>query len=503
MPSANLGTLDLTIVFVYVAALIAIGVVVARHIRGFDDFFVAGNRMTAPLLVCTLVSTYYGLDVLFGGSEVSYQEGVVAWFAYTRPYYLVILLAAFLVAPRLRRYPFRSLPDAMGHFYGNGARSVAAIASFFYALPFMAIMGIGILLDVILGVPFTVGVIAGAVVSLAYTLLGGLPAAAITDTLQFVLMCVTLAIAVALTLGDLGGMDGLQQALPESYFSPTGTYPPAVLIVFAATALSVLVEPAFYQRIFAARSTRSILVALVIGILLWAAFDWLVTVQGMAAAASGIETEPRYALLTVTLAALPVGLTGLFVAGVLATAMSTIDSYLLIAGGNLAYDLYRPLWNPNMTSRQLLSLTRWMSTVAAVVCVVLALYFQSVVSAWIFISSLLTAAVLVPLMVALFAARPPKPIAGMASSLSGLLTAVGFYLIVTLVGSYDEEWQTIIWEVSYGDQVVQIWQEYALLLALPVSITAFLVAQRFGPDRPVGGGVEVGAPYAIARGSDR
>jgi solute:Na+ symporter, SSS family len=499
--SGVLGAFDIGLVLVYVGGLLVIGAVVARHIRGFDDYFVAGHRMTAPLLICTLVSTYYGLDVLFGGSEVSYQEGVVAWFAYTRPYYLVILIAAFLVAPRLRRFPFRSLPDAMGHFYGDGARAVAAIASFFYALPFMAIMGIGVLLDVVVGIPFPVGVLLGATISLAYTLLGGLPAAAITDTVQFVLMCVTLGIATVLTLDQLGGMEGLEAALPESYFTAAGTYPPAVLVVFAATALSVLVEPAFYQRIFAARSTRSIIVALSIGIALWAAFDWIVTVQGMAAAAAGIETEPRYALLTVTLDTLPIGLRGLFVAGVLATAMSTIDSYLLIAGGNLAYDLYRPLRAPALTDARLLALTRWMAGVAAGVSILLALYFQTIVSAWIFISSLLTAAVLIPLMAALFSVRPPKRAAGLASSAAGLLTAIAFYVVVTVLGSYDSEWETIIWEVPWRDRLVPIWQEYALLLALPISAAAFAVGQWLGRDDSPGSRMDIAtAPISRAEG---
>jgi solute:Na+ symporter, SSS family len=490
MVTPTLFTVDYVIVGAYIAALLVIGAMVARHIRGFEDYFVAGHRMTAPLLVCTLVSTYYGLDVLFGGSEVSYQEGVVAWFVYMRPYYVVILVAAIVVAPRLRRFPLLSLPDAMGYFYGNGARAVAAIASFFYSLPFMALMGIGVMLDLVLGIPFVWGVTIGAVVSLAYTLMGGLPAAAITDTLQFVLMCVTLGVATALTMEGLGGFDGMQARLPESYFQPTGTYPPAVLIVFAASALSVLVEPAFYQRIFAARTTRAIFVALSVGIVLWAAFDWAVTVMGMAAAAAGIETSPTYALLTITLEVLPVGLKGAFVAGVLATAMSTIDSYLLIAGGNLAYDLYRPLFRPRIDDRSLLRLTRWMAGVAAAMGLLLALYFQTIVSAWIFISTLLTATVLVPLMAALFSPVPPKPAAGLASSLAGLATSVLFYVMVTLFGSYDEEWETVIWDVTLGERVVPIWQEYAVLLALPVSLLALLLFQVVGPERrtPVGAG---------------
>ena len=476
----GLVAFDFGVVGIYILAMLAVGALVARRIRGFEDYFVAGHRLTTPLLVCTLVSTYYGLDVLFGGSEVSYQEGVVAWFVYTRPYYVVILIAAFAIAPRLRRYPFLSLPDALGHFYGNGTRATGAIASFFYSLPFMAIMGIGVLLDLVLDIPYPMGVMLGAAVSLAYTLMGGLLADALTDTLQFVLMCVTLGIAAALTLEQLGGVEAMRTMLPPTFFEPTGSYPTAVLIVFAGSALSVLVEPAFYQRIFAADHYRSVLVALLIGVALWAAFDWIVTIMGMAAAAAGLETDPTYALLTITLEALPTGLKGAFVAAVLATAMSTIDSYLLIAGGNLSYDLYRPLVRPDLSDRSLLRLTRWAIAVAAVACVAMALFFRSIVSAWIFMSTLLTATVLVPLVAALYLRRPPKPAAGLASAGAGLATAVLFFGAVALFGTFDPEWETVIWTFDLGGREVALWQEYALLVALPVSALAFLLGQRLG-----------------------
>lgn len=482
MSGAALHPLDLGVVVLYLAGMVAVGALVSQRIAGFRDFFVAGGVMTTPLLVCTLVSTYYGLDVLFGGSELSYQEGVVAWFAYTRPYYVAILAAAFLVAPRLRRYPFLSLPDALGHFYGNGTRAIAAVASFFYALPFMAVMGIGVLLDVVLGIPFAWGVLIGAAVSAAYTVMGGLMADALTDTIQFVLMCVALGVAAVLTLQRVGGVEGLQARLPAPYFEPMGTYPVLLILVFSASALSVLVEPAFYQRIFAADSQRSIVAALLIGIVLWAAFDWIVTIMGMVAAATGVETEPRYALLTVTLQALPVGLKGIFIAGVMATAMSTIDSYLLIAGGNLSYDLYRPLLRPDLGDAALLRLTRWTSGLAALVCVALALFFESMVAAWIFMSTLLTSAVFVPLLAALFAPWRARARAGLWSSVAGMATALAFYWVVGARGALDPEWGTTIWTVRVGPYSLDLWREYALLAALPASTLAYTLGHLASPE---------------------
>lgn len=479
--------LDHAIVAAYIAGLIAVGVAVARKIHGFRDYFIAGGKLTTPVLVCTLVSTYYGLDVLFGGSELAYQEGLVAFFGYTRPYYVAVLVAAFLVAKRLKQHDFLSLPDVAAHFYGNGARAVIALASFFYALPLLAIMGIGVLLDVIFGIPFAWGVVIGASVSLLYTLMGGLVADALTDTVQFVLMCVTLAIAAVLALEPLGGAAGLERALPASYLEPLGTYPIWVLLVFSASALSVLVEPAFYQRIFAATSHRAIIGALLIGIALWAAFDWITTILGMAAAASGLEVEPRYALLTLTLEVLPTGLRGLFVAGVLATAMSTIDSYLLISGGNLAYDLYRPLVRPDLDDAGTLRATRIAMVVSTAVCVVLALSFQSMVAAWIFISTVLVATALIPILAGLYLRRPPAPLAGLLAALAGLAAALGTYLLVRTLGRFDPEWETMTLTLSWAGRSFTIWQEYAVLFALPISIAGFLLGQRLGR-HPAGAG---------------
>jgi len=475
-----LGPLDLSITVGYVVGVLAVGWVVSHSIKGFSDYFVAGGRMTAPLLVCTLVSTYYGLDVLLGESEVGYVDGVVGWFWYARPYYFGVLLTALLLAGRLRDRGFLSLPDVADAAYGRATRAVIALASFFYSLPLLALMGIGVLLDVVLGVPFVWGVVIGAVVSVVYTLMGGLLADAFTDTIQFMLMCVTLGVAAVVALDGIGGVDALPAALPASYFDPRGTYPLPVLVVFSLGSLSVLVEPAIYQRIFAATGKRAVYVSLAIGLVLWSSYDWITTLLGMAAQASGLEVEPRYALLTLVTGVLPVGLKGLFVAGVIATGMSTIDSYLLIAGGNLSYDLYRPLVNPSLSDQALLKLTRWAIVLACVVSMALALFFTSMVSAWVFMATMLVGAAFVPISAALFLRRRLKPAAGLASSLVGAFASAAVYLLVNLYGLESEQWGTMIWQVSIAGFGFDLWQEYAVLVALPLSALAFALGQWLG-----------------------
>ncbi len=121
--------------------------------------------------------------------------------------------------------------------------------------------------------------------ALLYTLWGGLWAVAITDTIQFVLMCLTLAVAIPLLMGKVGGFDAVASFAPETHFAPFGGIPVFLMIAYAATGISILVDPGFYQRIFAARDFRQARNAMLIAIAIWIAYDWLVTAGGMMAAA--------------------------------------------------------------------------------------------------------------------------------------------------------------------------------------------------------------------------
>lgn len=500
MSPGSVHPFDLALLGAYLLLMLWLGLYVGRRIGSFREYFVVSGRLTTPLLVCTLVSTYYGLDVLFGVSEVSYREGLVAFYVYERPYYLFILLAALLVARRLKRYDFLSLPDVLGAFYGNPARIVGALASFFYSIPILAVMGLGVLLDVAFGVPFTWGVLAGAAFSLAYTVLGGLVADSLTDTVQFVLMCVTLGIAAWLGLERVGGVDALMAAVPESHVTVTGTYPTTILLVFTLGAASALVDPAFYQRIFAATSYRAVAVALTVGIGLWAAFDWVVTILGMVARASELPiAEPRYALLEITVAVLPAGLLGLFLVGVMATAMSTIDSYLLISGGNIAYDIWRPLRKRPTDDATLLRGTRLAMVGATGVTVALALFFRSVVSAWVFMATLLVSVTLVPVMAGLYLRAPHPRAAGTLSTAAGFVVALAFYVVVNAAGSYDPEWETVTLSWPVGERAFAVWQEHAILFALPASALGYAAGWLWG----AAAGPESAPPGAAGSGGRR
>ncbi len=477
----KLGMLDWAVVAGYLVLMLVIGGVVASRIRKFKDYFMAGGALTTPLLICALVSTYYELDVTIATSERGYYDGLVAWIWESRPYYVAILLAALFLTTRIRKSGAMTIPDLLEKRYGTGTRVTGAVACFVYSLPITAMAGLAAMFRT-MGWDPAAGLAVSAGVCAIYTMSGGLWADSITDTVQFVLMSVSIAVAVPLALNAVGGFSFLS-SLPPEHLTSRGTVSPWLILAFVGGALTVFVEPAFYQRIMAARSASDVRKALIIGIVLWASYDWAVTLIGMIARGAVAKhilpaaLEGKHALVAVCLLSLPVGLKGLFVAGVLSAAMSSVDSYCLLASGNLTYDIYRPLFARGISDRTLVRLTRIGVFGVMLFGVVASLAFARISDAWIFMSSVLVAVVFVPVMGVLYGR--PRRAAGLAAAAAGLLALIAFYAAVYLGGEFDTGEES--WVLRLGN--AQIWREYAVLFALPVSALGYAAGNLLGKER--------------------
>ena len=477
----EVATIDYIIISLYLLGMVGVGLWFAKKHSDFEDFFLAGRSLTTPLLITTLISTYYGIDVLFGDSQLGFTNGVVAWFAYARPTYAFFLIAAFLLAHRLKQEDFKSLPDILDKYYGKKTRYVGAVTSFIYSLPALSLYGFGMLGEVILDWEPIMGMLVLGGIALIYTITGGFWAVALTDSIQFVLMCVVLAMAFPFAMNLIGGFDSMIEVLEPSYFDTLGDMSIWLIIIYASTGLSILVEPTFYQRIFAAKSYKNVRNALVIGIFIWGSYDWIITILAMAAKVAVIQgtlpgdVAPDAALLTIMVAALPAGALGLFLAGVLSTEMSTLDSYCLVAGGNVAYDIYKPAFKPSATDQELIKTTRQGILLSWVLGFAMAISFDQMLGLWVFLASILISSVLAPILLGMYVPKFRKPLAGFLSAGLGLVSTVilNIYIMTNGVFDLDEETYIIHW---FG---IDFLQEFVMYITVPISLIGFFVGLIF------------------------
>ncbi|MDP6401094.1 MAG: sodium:solute symporter family protein [Candidatus Marinimicrobia bacterium] len=470
-----ISTIDYVIIALYLSGMVGVGLWFAKKHTDFDDYFLAGRSLTTPLLITTLISTYYGIDVLFGDSQLGFTDGVVAWFGYARPTYAFFLVAAFLLAQRLREENFKSLPDILDKYYGKKTRYVGAVTSFIYSLPALSLYGFGMLGDVILGWKPIVGMLVLGGIALVYTLTGGFWAVVLTDSIQFVMMCVVLALAFPFAMNLIGGFDSMIDTLEPNYFDTMGDLSTWLIVIYASTGLSILVEPTFYQRIFAAKSYKSVRNALIIGIFIWGSYDWMITILAMSAKVGVLkgvlpgDVAPDAALLTIMVAALPAGALGLFIAGVLSTEMSTLDSYCLVAGGNVAYDIYKPALKPDATDIELIKTTRYGILLSWFLGFAMAVSFEQMLGLWVFLASILISSTLTPILLGIYIPSFRRPLAGFFSAGLGLLSTIILNIYIMIYGTFDpvDETYFIQW---FG---VDFLQEFIMYITIPISLIGF------------------------------
>jgi SSS family solute:Na+ symporter len=386
-----------------------------------------------------------------------------------------------------------TMSDILERHYGVPTRVVGAAACFIYSAPVLAMGALMTLLQY-LGFPLGWGLAVTIGVCAVYTTMGGLWADVLSDTVQFVLMCGSLAIAIPYAIDWVGGWSFVEH-LPRhadtgepTYMQHHGGLSGWMLVAWSITGLTVLIEPQFYQRVFAAKDKRSVQRALLIGIALWAAYDWGVTLIGIIARAAvergllAADLAGREALLTLSVEMLPVGLRGLMIGGIIAAAMSNVDSYSLLASGNIVYDIYRPLMDRQASERRLMVLTRVGVFAVMASAAGISLMFERMRDAWQFMASVMASVLLVPVMGALFGR--PRRAAGLSGTVAGLAGVVAFYGLLFTFGKYDETDETYIWRGGG----MEIWQDYASLFAIPVSLAGYWLGNLMGRETSDGTG---------------
>jgi solute:Na+ symporter, SSS family len=361
-----------------------------------EQFLLSGRKVTLPAFVATLVSTWYG--GILGVGEYSYQFGISQWLILGVPFYFFSALFAILLAGKIRLNKALSIPEAVANRYGEHAGRISAIPIFILVSPAPYILMLGLLFQFMAGGtgPFLFYATLVALFSVLYVTIGGFGAVLRTDMLQMVLMFGGFIMLIFFAAAEFGGLGELWISVPEEYRDITGGHSLQYILVWFFIALWTFVDPSFHQRAAAAKSPETARKGIFISILFWILFDFLTAFCGMYGwAILGPDLgEPIlvYPKLAETL--LPWGLKGLFFVTLLATIMSTLDSYLFLSGQTLGRDFLSRFFPES--DRNLL--TRISILIAAVLGIILIIIYPSVIDLWYVLGSVFIPGLLIPVL---------------------------------------------------------------------------------------------------------
>ena len=400
MTGANLQ--HLLAMVLYMAAVVAIGIVFARRANKDAESYFLGGRSLGPWVTAfSAEASDMSGYLLMGLPGLAYWTGLaeVGWTCIGLA--VGTYLNFLIVSKRLRRYSIQvdafTIPDFFSKRFHEKKKVLMTISSliiivFFAVYAAQCLSACGKLFSNLFGLSYGGMMIVAAVFVLVYTFLGGYLAESASDFMQAVVMITVLVLIMVLSIGAAGGLSTVIKNAKsfDGYLSLTRTATPSSetvnlfgtgtsygllsIISTLAWGLGYFGMPQVLLRFMGIRSEhelgRSRRVAII-----WVSISMLaaIAIGVVGRSVAGLDYLSNSAAENVFIDAattfLPPVLAGFACAGVLAASISSSDSYLLIAASAVSQNLYGGLFKKDATDKQIM----WCSRVTLVVITLIAM----------------------------------------------------------------------------------------------------------------------------------
>jgi len=413
---------ELTIIILYFAGMLAIGLASRSKAREPDDFFVAGRKGSSLFITGSLLATIIGGSATIGMAGLGFKQGLTgAWWLLVGSVGLIFLGLFF--AKRVRRLALYTLPELVEKQYG---RRVALATSVLIVVAWTGVIAAQIIaagqILSILGMGNSIlWMVIFTIIFVAYTVLGGQYAIIRTDAVQSLIIFAGISGGLALLLSRLGGWSGLKSSLPpEQFFFPLGSQfgGTELITLLLLVGLTYVVGPDMYSRLFCARDDKAAKTAILWTALLIIPLAFAITLIGMGAAALFPDISPEQALPTVIKEVFSPLLGGIVLASLLCAVMSSADTTLLSASTILMVDIVG-WFRPSLSRSKILPRSRWVIVLMGICSLIVALALKGVISALLFAYTVYTAGVILPVIAGFFKNRLKVTPAGALAALIG------------------------------------------------------------------------------------
>ena len=395
------------LIVVFFTSMILIGFISRKHAKNVNDF-VLGGRTVGPWLSAFAYGTSYFSAVVFVGyaGQFGWKYGIAStWIGIGNA--LIGSLMAWAILGRRTRVMTQALsaktmPDFFGKRFDSDALKIAASAiAFVVLIPYTASVynGLSRLFAMAFDIPFTWCVIAMAVLTAAYVLLGGYMATALNDFVQGLIMIGGIIAIIAAVLNGQGGFTQalikLSEVKPaegetlavaqtgvfDSFFGPD---PLNLLGVVILTSLGTWGLPQMVQKFYAIKSEKAIKTGMIVstffavviagGCYFLGGFARLFDSEAIyKVAADGSKSVAFDAIIPSMLSSLPDILIGIVIVLVLSASMSTLSSLVLTSSSTLTLDFINGTVVKKMSEKKQLLCIRIFVVFFIVVSVILAI----------------------------------------------------------------------------------------------------------------------------------
>jgi sodium/proline symporter len=450
----------LIVLAIYLIAMVGIGYVYYQKTSDFADYVLGGRKLGSWTAALSAQASDMSGWLLIGLPGAAYVSGIeAAWIA------IGLGLGTYVnwkvVALRLRSYTevagdSLTLSDYFENRFRDNTNILRLVSSIviiiFFAVYTSAQFSAGAkLFETLMGIDYTVALLLGGAIIIAYTFLGGFMAVSFTDFIQGMLMFFALLVVPFVMVAELGGFgaafDGLRQVDPNFLHLTKSTGGGAVSFIAIASnlawGLGYFGQPHVLARFMAIGSTQQVKKARLIA-MVWVAISLTAaTFVGVFGRLyiTGIDDPEKIFMMSVDTLFIPV-IAGVLLAAILAASMSTADSQLLVTASSISEDIYKKYLKKDATDDQMLKVSRFSVIGIAVIALVIAFDPNSSVFGLVSYAWAGLGAAFGPVIVASLFWRRTNKWGAIAGMISGAVTVIAWIQIAkvssaTIFGLYE------------------------------------------------------------------
>ena len=425
--------LDYSIVGLYLLTVLVVGIWSGRKVRSLEDYAVGGRAYPALIVFATLSASFIGGGFTIGSAEKVFLIGVANIVALWGFSFKEILVSK-IIAPRIIAFPNAISPgDVMEVNFGKIGKIVTGIFSVLLCAGILGaqVGAIGYIFNLFLGIPTLWGILIGVGIVLIYDIIGGMRAVVATDVLQFCVLIVGIPLALIFGIQYIGGWNDFVAAVPPDHLKLFGQISPIALIsLFLTFLLGETLVPPYARRLFIGKNVKAVEKGTFWSGIISIPFFAVTGMIGLVALVINPSLNANLSLPYVIQETLPTGLLGIVIAGVIAIAMSSADSFLNSASVAVVNDIVRPMYKKELAQKTCLIIARVATLVTGVLSVYFAVSIESILDILIYAYNFWAPVILVPLAATLMGIR-----AGIISFIGSAICGISGVFIWNYFGS--------------------------------------------------------------------
>ncbi|MGN0689460.1 MAG: sodium:solute symporter [Oscillospiraceae bacterium] len=448
------------ILICYILLMIGIGVYCSKKASNVNDFVLGGRSVGAWFTAFAFGTSYFSAVIFIGyAGQFGWKYGVASTWIGIGNAVIGSLLAWVLLGRRTRimtkQLDCSTMPEFFEKRYNSKAlKIVSAMIVFIFLIPYTASVynGLSRLFEQAFHIDYSICIIAMAILTAVYVILGGYKATAINDFVQGIIMLVGISMVVVLVVNSKGGLSSALASLGQipdehgnlnSYNSVFGPNKADLLGVVILTSLGTWGLPQMATKFYAIKDDDAIKRGTIISTL------FAVIVAGGSYFMGGfgrlfvnaeditVNGKLAYDVIVPTMLndTLPEILIGVVVVLVLSASMSTLSSLVLTSSSTLTIDMIKPFMKKGMDEKKQVLVMRILIAVFLIISVIIALNKNTYISTLMSISwGALAGSFLAPYLYGLFSKKITKP-AVWVSFASGVGITVAHMFIFTFGGA--------------------------------------------------------------------